>query len=163
MQIYVVNTELILAVGLTSAVGSGVVAFSRRTRRMRMRTEAERIVAGRTGIPISEEEYLYSGQLDWNRVKTMVGAESTPSGQIAISYKLARVIINNTLRVRTRESETSREFYTRVTRSKPALNVLLQPLIGLFETAEYSQFVVNPSQGEQAKQVLFSLHESKWT
>ena len=162
INLYVVNSELVFTIAFACTVGSGALVLDRRRRRMRLR-EGERIVAAGVGVVSAEEEYLYSGQLDWNRVERIVEAETEPKAKIAASYRLARVIINNTLRVRTRESETSREFYGRVSQSKPALKSLLEPLIGLFETSEYSQYKIEASQSEQAKQILFSLHETRWT
>jgi hypothetical protein len=157
VSVYVVNSPTILAVALFFGITPGIIAVSRRKQRAH-RAQRE---ASERHLAALKAEYPLARPPDWDRVLEMVEAEPTPRGRIATSFRLARTLINNSFGRRTKESETHREFYSNATVAKPILQDYLKPLVDLFEVAEYSPFIIQRSQGEQAEQILIALHKAK--
>ena len=161
VQFYVFNTPIVIAVVLCSGLAPGVLVVAHRRRRARIVAEQE-VSVEEPAASLNVGDLLRGREANWDMVLATVAAESMPSKLVSITFRLIQTMINNMMGQRTKLSETHREFYNRVTRLKPALGVVLKPLVELFEVAEYGPFALEAAKGDEAKRVLLSMREAKW-
>ena len=155
--VYVVNTPMILFAAATLVGGSvASVAWLRRRRvpvsRLPPSAMPEAVVVPRPR-PVFPKVERYEELL------SAIQAETESSLKVRKTYALAQALIDARLGEGREGSETTAEYYLRVTRQLPQISDPLKRLSELFELAEYSQFPISKAQGDSALEALTLLRD----
>ena len=149
-QVYVYNTPYVALMASAAVLAPQLILALRRKRR----ASAVALPQGVTGP--SEEPLIVVGEVkvpmsmsDWNSGLKVAQAEKDASRKIVMCYRLVQNLIGSKLNEYLDNTETHWEFYKRVVNLKPRLIPDLRRITELFEIAEYSQFTMRVSEGNE--------------
>jgi len=160
-QVFVYNSELVAVVALAAVVAPQLIVIrGRRRRRLRVRSlgaegvEEPLIVLSEAKPPMSRS--------DWDAAVKSLGKERNASRKVVMCYRLAQNLVCNNFGENLNDAETHWEFYKRVVGLKPSLSPDLRRLAELFELAEYSQYRIHVSYGDEAEERLLKVRDADW-
>ena len=99
---------------------------------------------------------------EWDSALKAAEIEKDPARKVVMCYRLAQNLVANKFDESVNDAETHLEFYWRVVSVKPALAPDLKRLVELFEFAEYSQFTIPASDGDEAEGRLLRIRDADW-
>jgi hypothetical protein len=103
--------------------------------------------------PTIEEELHVENEI------AAIKAEKDHAVKIRKTFHLVQAIIEEKTGEAPRDSETHWEYFSRVTDTRPHIREALDRLVNLFELAEYSPYLLETRESEEALRVLLSLIE----
>jgi len=161
-QVFVYNSELVAIVALAAVVAPQLVVIrGRRRRRLRVRSLAAE-GAEEPLIALSEAKPPMS-RSDWDAAVKSLAKERNASRKVVMCYRLAQNLVCNNFGENLNDTETHWEFYKRVVGLKPLLAPDLRRLAELFELAEYSQYLIHVSYGDEAEDRLLKIRDADWS
>lgn len=100
-----------------------------------------------------------SKEFSRNNLTAAIDAETNGASKIKKAYNLVQVMIGTKLDVQPHHSETPSEYLLRIGEVAPSLLHALEPLVRLFELAEYSPYPIETGQVKDARDKLLELRE----
>lgn len=160
VQVYVYNSEFVGIMALVAVLAPELVIVHRRRRRsLRISTQGA-IESAEEPLIVLREVKPPMSMSDWESELRVVQADRDAARKVVMCYRLAQNFVCSKLGENLNDAETHLEFYERVFGLEPQLAPDLKRLADLFEVAEYSQYRIPLSYGEEAEERLLRIKDA---
>ena len=161
-QAFICNSEFVAIAVVASILAPELLIIRRRHRR-------ERRVKSKAIAEVSEEPLAVLRELkppmtmtQWQSALKAAEVEHDAARKVVMCYRLAQNLVASRFNQSVDDAETHLEFYRRVVSGNPPLAPDLIRLVELFELAEYSQFRIPASDGDEAEDRLLRIRDADW-